>query len=222
MNPSETVRIDNRQLDDLQKLVWQGEGMHLEFKRKVAFPDKVIREMIAFANTEGGTLLIGVDDDGTISGVKYPDEEMLLLRQSLHEHCRPAIHFDEVVIPISKKKFVIRYDVQLSGRRPHFFVGEKESKACFVRFRDMSVKASREVHEIVRRSKKEKDIRFTFGEAEKKLMEYLDEKENITLPEFRRLAGLNRFMAAKKLILLVLANVLRVSPTEKGDLYSRI
>ena len=53
-------------------------------------------------------------------------------------------------------------------------------------------------------------------------MEYLDQQETITLTEFRRLAGLNRFMAAKKLVLLVLANVLRLNPTEKGDLYSRL
>jgi hypothetical protein len=84
------------------------------------------------------------------------------------------------------------------------------------------VKASREVTEIVRRSKKEKDIRFSFGPAEKLLMEYLEQKGTITLQQFRELARLNRFLAAKKLILLVLANVLQITPAEKGDLYSRI
>jgi predicted HTH transcriptional regulator len=221
MNFSETVPIDPRQLDDLQKLVRQGEGLQLEFKRRVSDPDKVIREMIAFANTEGGVLLIGVDDDGTIPGIKYPEEEILQLRQALKHHCRPSISYHEIVIPISKKKFVVRYDIQTSGRRPHSFVHDKENKACFVRVRDMSIKASREVHEIVRRAKKKKDIRFTFGEAEKKLMQYLDQKDFITLQEFRQVAGLNRFTAAKKLILLVLANVLRINPTEKGDIYSR-
>ena len=222
MNFSESVSLDPRQLDDLQKLVRRGEGLHLEFKRKVAYPDKVIREMIAFANTEGGVLLIGVDDDGSIPGIKYPEEEVMLLRQSLQRYCRPSVSFNESVIPISKKRFVVRYNILTNERRPHFFVRDQEHKECYVRVKDMSIKASREVHEIVRRSKKKKDIRFTFGDAEKKLMEYLDQKETITLPEFRQLAGLNRFVAAKKLILLVLANVLRIDPTEKGDLYSRV
>jgi len=53
-------------------------------------------------------------------------------------------------------------------------------------------------------------------------MEYLEQKDTITLQEFRTVAGLNRFLAAKKLILLVLANVLRITPTEKGDYYSRV
>ena len=125
MNFSESVSLDPRQLDDLQKLVRRGEGLHLEFKRKVAYPDKVIREMIAFANTEGGVLLIGVDDDGSIPGIKYPEEEVMLLRQSLQRYCRPSVSFNESVIPISKKRFVVRYNILTNERRPHFFVRDQ-------------------------------------------------------------------------------------------------
>ncbi len=222
MNFSETVSIDRQQLYELRRLVGQGEGLHLEFKQKVAYPEKVVREMIAFANTGGGILLIGVDDDGRIPGVKYPEEEVLALRQSLHDHCRPTISLEESIIPISEKRFVIRFDILVNPRRPHFFASTQGNKECYVRVDDRSVKASREVAEIVRRSRKKKDIRFTFGEAEKRLMEYLEQKDSITLQEFRKMTGLNRFKAAKKLILLVLANVLRITPAEKGDLYSRV
>jgi len=222
MNFSETVDFNQRVLNDLRKLVRQGEGHHLEFKRKATHPEKVICEMIAFANTLGGSLLVGVGDDGSIPGVPYPEEETIAITKALGKHCRPSLVYHEVIIPISDNRFVIRLDVPVSRRRPHFFVEDKDLKACYVRVKDMTVKASREVAEIVRRSKKKKDIRFTFGEAEKQLMEYLEEKDSITLHEFRAVAGLNRFLAAKKLILLVLANVLRITPTEKGDHYSRI
>jgi predicted HTH transcriptional regulator len=220
MNFSETVSFNPRQLADLQKLVRTGEGRHLEFKRKAAYPNKVICELIAFANTEGGTLLIGVDDDGSIPGVKYPEEEVVVVRQSLQNHCRPGIVVEESIIPISAKKFVVRLDVRTSLRKPHFF-SDSGSKECYVRLNDMSVKASREMTEIVRRSNKKKDIRFTFGDSEKRLMEHLEERGTITLQEFRQVARLNRFLAAKKLILLVLANVLKITPSEKGDVYSR-
>ena len=56
--------------NDLVALVNQGEGQRLEFKKKVDYPEKVVKEVIAFANSDGGNLLIGVDDDGNISGVK--------------------------------------------------------------------------------------------------------------------------------------------------------
>ena len=64
---------DPEKVNQLRRLVSQGEGQHLEFKRKASFPEKIVRELIAFANTEGGTLLIGVDDDKSIPGVKFPE-----------------------------------------------------------------------------------------------------------------------------------------------------
>ena len=51
-------------------------------------------------------------------------------------------------------------------------------------------------------------------------MKYLEVHQAITLKEFMLVSGLKRFIASKKLVLLVLANVLRVIPSEKGDLYT--
>ncbi|MEM9666450.1 MAG: ATP-binding protein, partial [Bacteroidota bacterium] len=50
-------------LTDLTKLIATGEGLHLEFKRKVPSPARFSKEVVALANTQGGRLLIGVDDD---------------------------------------------------------------------------------------------------------------------------------------------------------------
>ena len=221
MNPSEAVSINGQQLFELRKLVYQGEGPHLEFKQKASHPEKVIKEIIAFANTDGGVLLIGVEDGGAISGVKYPEEEILVIQQSLQKTCRPAISFEETVIAITENRFVVRFDIPLSSRRPHYNILSNDLKESYVRASDMTIKASREMVEILRRAKQKKDIRFNFGEPEKQLMEYLELHKTITLSEYRKLANLNRFRAAKKLILLVLANVLKITASEKGDLYSR-
>jgi predicted HTH transcriptional regulator len=86
----------------------------------------------------------------------------------------------------------------------------------------MSVKASDEMIEIIRRKRQKKDIRFYFAEHELALMKYLDKNPSITSKEFQKLTGLNQYIASRKLILLVLANVLRITAGAKGDLYSRI
>ncbi len=104
--------------------------------------------------------------------------------------------------------------------KPHYVLTENKTKESFVRVDDKSIKASRELREIVKRKQRMKDIRFQYGEHEKFLMQYLDEKKAITLKEFVALSGLSRLYASRKLILLVLANVLRITPHEKGDLYS--
>lgn len=221
MKPSATASADVQSLREIKKLVAEGEGLHLEFKRKAAYPEKIVRELIAFANTEGGTLLIGVDDDGSIPGVKYPEEEVHVIIEALTRQCRPLLIYQESVFAISENRFVVRFDVSPSSRRPHFQVvaGKRDT---FVRSNDMSIKASAEMQEIIKRSKKKRDIHFSFGEPEKKLMEYLEHHTTITLADYMKFSGLNRFRASRKLILLVLANVLRITASEKGDLYSRV
>jgi predicted HTH transcriptional regulator len=62
-------------LRNLKHLVRHGEGQRLEFKMKVKFPEKIIKELVAFANSDGGHLFVGVADDGQIDGSKFVDED---------------------------------------------------------------------------------------------------------------------------------------------------
>jgi len=218
MKLQEFLSLDPRQVQQLRRLVSHGEGASLEFKHKATFPQKIVREMIAFANTKGGILLIGIGDDGSLTGLKHPDDELHVMTEAL-EKVRPSMLYNVTLIPIANSRTVIQYEIPESKRKPHYLVDEKKMKESFVRVDDKSIKASRELREIVKRKQHMKDIRFHYGEHEKFLMQYLDEKKAITLKEFVSLSGLNRIYASRKLILLVLANVLRIIPHEKGDLY---
>lgn len=216
--PQETSTYDPRQVRDLKKLVDRGEGPTLEFKRKAAYPEKIVRELIAFANAQGGRLLVGVSDDGGMPGLKHPEDESHVIRNALKK-CSPPIPVTETFIPIGPSRHIIQYEVTESLHKPHYFC-DGINKQAYIRVNDQSIKASREVREIARRSKAQKDIRFHYGEHEKFLMTYLDMNPAITLKEFMNVSGLKRFYASKKLVLLVLANVLRITPHEKGDLFS--
>jgi hypothetical protein len=216
--PQESFTYQPRQVQELKRLVSGGESAALEFKRKATYPDKIVREMIAFANAKGGILLLGVSDDGTIAGLKHPEDESHVIHQSL-EKCKPALPLTETYIPVGRSRSVIQYYISESSCKPHYFYnGEK--KEAYIRVNDQSIKASREVREIARRSQHKKDIRFHFGEHEKFLMTYLDNNAAITLQEFVAARRLKKFYASRKLVLLVLADVLRITPHEKGDLYS--
>ncbi len=221
MKLQETLSHQPAELIALKKLVAHGEGLHLEFKRKVAFPEKIVRELIAFANTEGGRLLIGVDDDGSLPGVKYPEEEIHLLETALQVHCRPQLSYEKKIIPLSKKKFVVVFEIPVSNRRPHRLIQKGEHPATYIRVNDTSVKASREMQEIVRRRKSVRNIQFRYGHHESVLMKYLAEHKQITLAEFCRVASLKRFIASRKLVTLVLANVLKVTPGQP-DVYAPV
>jgi hypothetical protein len=217
--PQESSAYNLRQVQDLKKLVARGEGSTLEFKRKASFPEKIVREMVAFANTKGGIVLIGVNDDLTIPGLKYPEGESHVIIEALKK-CSPRLQYTELFIPIGNARTIIQYTIEESKTKPHTLDVGNNTFETYVRVNDQSIKASREVKEIVKRSQRQKDIRFHYGEHEKWLMIYLDSNPSITLNKFVELTQVKRFHASKKLVLLVLADVLKITPHEKGDLFS--
>lgn len=204
---------------DLKQLVKNGEGQQLEFKMKVKFPEKIVREMVAFANSDGGTLLLGVGDLGEIAGLRFPDEDQYVLEKAIQKYCFPAFSYDSYKIPLDDQRAVVVYKVYPSVDKPHFVQLETdEHPKCFVRLADKSIQASKEMKQILRREDEE-GVQFTYGEPEKWLIRYLQEKGKITLLDFSTLAKLPIWLASRKLVLLVLCNVLKIEPNENQDIY---
>lgn len=208
-------------LKDVEMLTRHGENGRLEFKKKANHPDKIVKEVVAFANTRGGQLMLGVDDDGTTSGVRNIDGEAFLVEKAIRELVRPSLSYQLEMIPVNAKKGLAVFHISESQRKPHFVKDAPHIRkgTAFVRHNDESVKASREMREIMQRRLKNKDVQFTYGEKERVLMAYLDENRYISLQEFSRLAKIPKYFASRTLIRLVLANVLDILPQAGKDLY---
>ncbi|MDN5204093.1 ATP-binding protein [Fulvivirgaceae bacterium BMA10] len=208
-------------LKEVQVLASQGEHETLEFKRKVAHPEKIVREVVAFANTKGGKLLIGIDDNGSVPGLKFAREDQFSLNKAIKKLCKPSIKYNSEIVPISAKRAVISYEIFESEKKPHYVIEDtitRKGKA-YVRVEDKSLQASKEVREILKRGKRTKGVKFHFGRKEKLLMEHLDKNTSITIKEFQHIASLPKYIASKTLIQLVLANVLSVKAEEGEDHY---
>jgi len=212
-------RMSDMNVKELKNLVRQGEGISLEFKLKATHPEKIIREIVAFANSKGGTLLLGVNDDKTIPGLKFVDEEEYILVRAIERNCFPPINYDLERIAITDERDVLVFTIPKSQKKPHFVHFENEpNKKAYVRVNDRSVQASREVKQILRREN-EDGIKFTYGDKEKTLMIYLSENQKITIEKFAEIAKIPSRSAAHTLVLLVLSNVLRIQPDEVMDWY---
>ena len=208
-------------LSDIKKLTKGGENDVVEFKKKVAFPQKIIRELVAFANTKGGWLLVGVDDDGTISGLKNFEEDAFALEEALRIYCRPQFKYKVHVVDLSSHKGLLAYYVRESKRKPHFVLDQKGRKRkAYIRINDMTVQASSEVQEIMKRTTRKENIYFNFGIKEKLLMEYLEEHQSITVDQFEKVAQLTRKNASETLVKLTLANVISLVPKMKQDIFT--
>ncbi len=208
-------------LSDIKQLVAGGESQNLEFKRKINYPEKVIREMVAFANSSGGNLLVGVEDNGNIPGLRDPEEHDFALEKAVRELCIPEIKYKRELIPVSDKKSVLCYSIKPSNKKPHYAkdkVFDKYGNA-YVRVNDKTLQASREMTQILRKANTKKNFSFHYGEKEAILMRLLDSSDVITIDDFKEAANIPMRTASSTLVLLVLAGVLEIIPGDKGDLY---
>ena len=210
------------ELRDLKRLVKEGEGSQLEFKLKTTHPDKIMREAVAFANSSGGKLLLGVSDEGELSGLKFPEEDIYVMEQAFARYVSPPIHYKREEILLENGRPILVYTIKKTQDALVYFnlTGNQEDRKVYVRNADRSIQASKEVREILKEQLKEKNYRFQYGEKEGKLMKYLDQNPTITLHEYAHQANISLKQASKTLILLVLAGVLKVYAGETEDTYT--
>ncbi len=205
---------------NLRNLVRHGEGQRLEFKMKVKFPEKIIKELVAFANSDGGHLFVGVGDEGQLEGLKFAEEDQFLLERAIDKFCFPAFSYRVYPVSLENGRKVLVYQVYESVDKPHFVQLEGEGQPhCYVRVKDRTVQASKEMKQILRREHQD-GISFSYGDSERWLMDYLRTHGTITLQEFSTKLALPMWLASRKLVLLVLTKVLKVEPRESEDLYS--
>src|SRR6476661_4151288 len=77
-------------MKELQQLILLGESDSLDFKKRITHADRIARTLAAFANTRGGIILVGVMDNGQISGID-PEEEKHTLEIAANEYCEPPV-----------------------------------------------------------------------------------------------------------------------------------
>jgi len=209
-------------LVELKALVKKGEGLHLEFKKKADHPDKIVREMVAFSNTGGGILLLGVDDNRNLSGLKFPDEDTYVMQAAIHLYAKPILPVKIEVIPISSGLSVLLFEVKSGTEKPYFWLADKEKQIfkAYIRHKDQSLKASKEMFQILRFGAENQAKRpFQLKELEVKVLSFLGEKGSITLIDLCTLAKIPVRKASKILVSWVKQGVLEINPGEDFDTY---
>ena len=99
------------------------ENQVTEYKRE--FIDDIKLTAIAFANGDGGTIYIGINDDGTVCGVAEPDEVALKVQNALRDSILPDIMmFVRCGFEKLEGKIVVKVDVHRGTRRPYFLKGK--------------------------------------------------------------------------------------------------
>ena len=205
-------------LNHIQKRILEGEGETLDFKKEITSKSKIAKTMVSFANHKGGTLLIGVNDNGTLHGVAS-EEERFMLEEAAGFFCRP-------VIPLTIREWLIKGKIILEVKipegelKPYYAKGDDEKWWVYIRVKDQSLLASKVVVEVLKQNRKESHTLIEYGSKEQALFDYLRKNDRITLKEYVRLLNISRQRATRILVKLISIGAIRVHSTEKTDFYT--
>ncbi|MBR4388391.1 MAG: ATP-binding protein [Prevotella sp.] len=174
----------------IQDLISEGEHEQQDFKYKVTDAMKLSRSVSAFANTSGGRLLVGVRDDGVVSGVRS-EEEIYMLHAAANEYCRPSanIHFDTYHVG---KHTVVVATVPRSQHRPVMGVAPDGRRMAYIRISDENIIATPVHLQLWRDEESTRPLVLQYTDEESTFLHLLDGQSALPLNQLVRKSNMSR------------------------------
>lgn len=202
----------------IRKLISEGEHQQLDFKFGITDSKKIARSLAAFANTDGGRLLLGVKDNGAIAGVRS-DEEFYMVEAGASLYCRPEVHF-EMKEWEENGKTVLEIIIPKSGKAPHSAPDKDGEYHVYVRVGDQNFPANGVLRKVWKKKKDPKGVYIEYGVTERTLLAYLEVHQKITLSAFRRISGYSLPRCEHILADFIILNIIKMNYSESGVFYT--
>ncbi|HEX7583712.1 MAG TPA: ATP-binding protein [Prolixibacteraceae bacterium] len=180
------------------KLIEEGEHQQQDFKYCISDSRKIARTLVAFANTDGGRLLVGVKDNGHIVGVRS-DEEYYMVDSAAKMYSKPAIEFTTRQHFVEGKT-VLEVIIDPSDEKPHYALDDEGKWWAYFRKDDENRLANKVMIEVWKRKKSADGILISFSEDEKCLLDYLENNKRISVGKYSRIAHLSYKKAEQVII----------------------
>ena len=202
----------------IEALIAQGEHQQLDFKFEVSDSKKIARTLSAFANTDGGRLLIGVKDNGNIVGVRS-EEEFYMIEAASTMYTRPGVPFTATRWEINGKT-VLEIYIAPSQNKPHTAPYNDNEYKAYIRVADENKLANEVLLLSWRKSERENGLLLPLSRPVKKLMEYLENHPYIHIRQFCRIARIKYSTARDILSDLIAVNTIKYIIVDKQIVYA--
>ncbi len=202
----------------LQKLIDEGEHQQQDFKYCINDSKKIAKSLVAFANTDGGRLLIGVKDNGKIIGIST-DEEYYMVESAAKIYSNPPIDFSTRQWQ-EEGKTVLEISIDPSPLKPHFAKDNSGKWLAYIRIADENFLAHKIQLEVWKKQKSPKGIYISYSNDEKYLIEHLEKNKEITFSKFIRSAQITRKKAEEILRNFVILDIIKLKTTKEGTTFS--
>jgi predicted HTH transcriptional regulator len=202
----------------LYKLIKEGEHQQQDFKYCINDSKKIAKSLVAFANTDGGRLLVGVKDNGRIAGIRT-DEEYYMVEAAAKIYSDPPINFTTQQWHVEGKT-VLEIKIEPSTIKPHYAKDENGKWLAYLRVDDENFLAHKIQINVWKKSISPVGIHFTYSEYEKFLIDFLQNNPSITFSKFMRLAHVSRNKAEEVLTNFVIMEIVNMKTKKDGTLFS--
>lgn len=207
-------------LTELKKLCGKGETQYVEFKQYASEPNQIIEEISGFLNATGGRLFIGVTDDGSISGLKYAEDDLNFLKENLNTTIKPPVELTMEVVQVTKKRAVIVIKIPEGEHKPYkAYYPETNSSKIFFRVNDECIQASRELRNILKKTIQGQAQTIRYSDIEATVLKEIDSAGRLSKAEIIERTEFNSRKISDCLIRLVTSNVLKIIPANSGDMF---
>jgi hypothetical protein len=196
----------------LHSLISEGEHQQLDFKFEINDARKIARTLSAFSNTDGGRLLIGVKDNGRISGVRS-DEEYYMVESAATLYCKPEVPFQTRNHLIDGKQ-VLEIYIPPAARKPVYAKDADNRWMAYIRVNDENFLAGIIQLEVWKEEHKKRGRLLEYTRHEEFLLRYLRKAPGATLSRIQRDTGFRRKELVNLLTKLVLFDVVEMEHSE--------
>ena len=201
----------------IQNLILEGEHQMLDFKFEISDSKRIARSLAAFANTDGGRLLVGVKDNGAIAGVRS-DEEIHMIQAAAEMYCLPKVEYQTEEWEINGKT-VLEVIIPKDKHHKHKAPDNQGNFKYFVRVKDENLVADSVLIKVWKSDKFSKAAKISFTETETFLLHYLVEHKEITLQEFEQMAHVNKRKAEASLADFILVGTIELVQTSQNTTF---
>ncbi len=201
----------------IRKLIAEGEHQRLDFKFGITDSRKIARTMVAFANTEGGRLLIGVKDNGSIAGVRS-EEELYMIQAASELYTHPNVPFEMKEWTIDKKR-VLEIIIPKSRDILYSAPQKKDDYLVYIRTKDQNFPVNAVWLKAHKWRNSKNGTFIQFGEKEQLFLKILEQEEKISQSRYCKLAKINSRLAENTIAGFVAIGMVHIQFTQNGVLY---
>ncbi|MBB6003911.1 helix-turn-helix domain-containing protein [Arcicella rosea] len=198
----------------LFEILKQKESTTLEYKSRIDSPYKIARTLAAFANTSGGQLIVGVNDDKSIKGCSEI-EEMTKIIHAANELVVPPIDIIYSSVKVEGKHNILIINIKEAESKPHETLDEQQNRSVYVRANDETTPVTKEMSQVMIKAEKDIDKQMLEQPNVKYLITYLKKNTKITAKEYAKLVNISAYRATKLLEALTYASILLMLSRQK-------